>query len=96
MQGGFATRPMAPLGLGASHARPAEDLHSAVDQVKEIWGELEASPKHMLLNMLGVWNTQQRELLNAHRTDNEDNIVGPTVARTIGQACLLFTSTHLH
>ena len=50
----------------------------------------------MLLRLLGVWNTQQRELLNAHRTDNEDDSEGPAVARTMGQERLLFTSTQLH
>ena len=79
-----------------SHSRPAEDLHCAVNQVKEIWAELGASPKHMLLSMIGVWNTQQRELLTAHRTDNEDDFMGPTVAGTMGQERLFFTSTQLH
>ena len=44
----------------------------------------------------GVWNTQQRELLNAFRTDNEDDVLGATVARTMGQERLFFTSTELH
>ena len=87
---------MIPWGWVPSHSRPAEDLHHAVDQVKEIWTELEESPKHMLLSLLGVWNTQQRELLNAFRTDNEGNVLGPTVARTMGQERLFFTSTQLH
>ena len=59
MQDGFVARSMIPWGWVPSHSRPAEDLHSAVGQVKEIWAELQASPKHMLLSMLGVWNMQQ-------------------------------------
>ena len=50
----------------------------------------------MILSLLGVWNTQQRELLNAHRTDNEDDLVGPTVARTMGQERLFYSTTELH
>ena len=96
MEDSFATRSMIPWAWVPSHSRPAEDLHSAVNQVKEIWAELQGSPKHMLLSLLGVWNTQQRELLNAHRTDVGDEVEGPVVARTVGQDSLLFTSTQLH
>ena len=93
---GFVTRSMIPWGWVPSHSRPAEDLHKAVEQVTEIWAELGESPKHMLLSLIGVWNTQKRELLTAHRTDNEDDFEGSAVARTLGQERLFFTSTPLH
>ena len=96
MEDGLVARAMIPWGWIPSHPRPAEDLHRAVNQVKEIWAELGESPKHMLLSLLGVWSTQQRDLLAANRTDNEDDFEGPVVARTMGQERLLFTSTQLY
>ena len=96
MEDGLVKRSMIPWGWVPSHTRPAEDLHRAINQVKDMWAELGGNSKHMLLSMLGVWNTQQRELLNAHRTDNEDDVVGPTVARTMGRERLYFTRTQLY
>ena len=54
MEDSLVARTMIPWGWIPSYTRPAEDLHNAVDQVKEIWTELGESPKHMRLSLLGV------------------------------------------
>ena len=46
--------------------------------------------------MLGVWNTQRRDVIMGFRTDNEDDVPGPVTIKHFGDMDLVFTTSRLH
>ena len=70
MQDGLVTRSMAPWGWVPSHARPAEDLHHDIDQVKSLLDQkTEQKNQHEITKSMAPGFTSVDDGLDASPND---------------------------